>query len=786
MVQHFLPAIFNSLSNSLSSRATALGDYSVTYIANHLGPQFLGEDADVVKMREEIENRIRKLNEKIQEVKNSDQSFTPMTEDEIQAKYNQLVGNMMASADFTENNEKLYRQFEAATRYIEANVYNWTTVNDQELQAMIDEMPDTVYHGGFLSKGVENSTAQVLRNKNYSQDKLAAAGISYDRFSSMVEGAFQYITDQKGQSSYKSYPGMNEMISQMQAAGIDTSSLTKLFDNRQSVCAGRNTRAQNATANLREWLLSDYSKSAIFYESNELQKMRDSLQDDPMFKLKELAKKDHRLVYAIAWCILLFQLFALIFLYYKRVFVVLVLVCLYPIVTSLYILDKMGDGKAQSLMNWFKEFFANCVIQFFHAVIYVTLINLGVDICKQDPAQNWFFLLLCVSFLFPAEQMLRGMVGLESTTIGGLKTNIVGGTIAAITVARTGFNVGKAAVNKSIAAGKFIKDFEKGRKSAGMGRLDYAKIKIHEERKRREEERRKQEAEERKKKKKHNDSRDQARRNRIEQEQKAAQLDKSERSTKENLYVARGNIRKATNKVKGKINGLKSSISNSKVGQFAGKSFKVAKDVYNTSKKVARGYGKVVGATAGAVLAMDSLGNNGIGAGLSTAGMYANSLVPNQNLNLPNGGGSSGKAGPYASTGAASMLRKRLGAGASSYSSSGSPSGPAPSVGPAPSSGPRPSGGPAPSLGPRPSGGPMPSSGPRPSGGPMPSEIPESSSISGSIPSPEGAGGAKPKVSIGDSGSTGKIDEKTKIDIEAHHKGESETGLPPTFDDSDD
>ena len=66
----------------------------------------------------------------------------------------------------------------------------------------------------------------------------------------------------------------------------------------------------------------------------------------------------------------------------ERVFVVAILICIFPLIVAMYAIDKMGDGRAQSLQNWFKEFFANVAIQFFHALIYVLVINIGIEVCQ--------------------------------------------------------------------------------------------------------------------------------------------------------------------------------------------------------------------------------------------------------------------------------------------------------------------------------------------------------------------------------------------------------------------
>jgi hypothetical protein len=39
------------------------------------------------------------------------------------------------------------------------------------------------------------------------------------------------------------------------------------------------------------------------------------------------------------------------------------LILISPLITISYAIDKMGDGRAQALNNWFKEFIYNVIIQ---------------------------------------------------------------------------------------------------------------------------------------------------------------------------------------------------------------------------------------------------------------------------------------------------------------------------------------------------------------------------------------------------------------------------------------
>jgi hypothetical protein len=94
--------------------------------------------------------------------------------------------------------------------------------------------------------------------------------------------------------------------------------------------------------------------------------------------------------------------------YYKRAFMLAFLITLFPLVAMTYVLDKMGDKKAQSFEIWFKEFVVNVIVQLFHAVVYAVVVGLGVEKYMTDDG-SWLFMIISILFLFEGEKILRGI-----------------------------------------------------------------------------------------------------------------------------------------------------------------------------------------------------------------------------------------------------------------------------------------------------------------------------------------------------------------------------------------
>ena len=168
---------------------------------------------------------------------------------------------------------------------------------------------------------------------------------------------------------------------------------------------------------------------------------------DLMTIMRAYAGEYQRIVFAVVWFSLLFQLIALIFIYYKRIFVIAILIAIFPLIMIFYCIDKMADGSAQTLSMWFNELLSNIFIQSIHCIMYTVLVQMGLEIYKADPS-NWFLFLAAMLLLVPAEKILREIFGLGGRTLGklgGLGMKSALGAIAAAKLVRKG---AKGFVNK--------------------------------------------------------------------------------------------------------------------------------------------------------------------------------------------------------------------------------------------------------------------------------------------------------------------------------------------------
>lgn len=137
-----------------------------------------------------------------------------------------------------------------------------------------------------------------------------------------------------------------------------------------------------------------------------------------------LADKLQQVFLSIIYLILLGETMVLLVMYYKRVFMLAFLITIFPLVAMTYVIDKLGDKKAQSFEIWLKEYIVNVIVQMFHAAVYVLVVGASINSFITSNGKNWLYVLLSVLFLFQGEKIFRNIFGINSSanTIGNLAT----------------------------------------------------------------------------------------------------------------------------------------------------------------------------------------------------------------------------------------------------------------------------------------------------------------------------------------------------------------------------
>lgn len=91
---------------------------------------------------------------------------------------------------------------------------------------------------------------------------------------------------------------------------------------------------------------------------------------------------------AIVYAMIIGMELTFLFMYIKRIIILGFLIIIAPLITITYSIDKIGDGRSQALNTWLKEFIFNVIIQPFHCIIYIVLIQSVIQSVKEWSARQ--------------------------------------------------------------------------------------------------------------------------------------------------------------------------------------------------------------------------------------------------------------------------------------------------------------------------------------------------------------------------------------------------------------
>ena len=107
----------------------------------------------------------------------------------------------------------------------------------------------------------------------------------------------------------------------------------------------------------------------------------------------------------VVYCMLIWQTFGLFISYFNRMLTLAFLTLISPLITLTYSIDKMGDGKAQALNTWLKEYVFTTLIQPFHCIIYMAFVNVSVQLLNSNTGDIDYQLaaaiisIICIHFI---------------------------------------------------------------------------------------------------------------------------------------------------------------------------------------------------------------------------------------------------------------------------------------------------------------------------------------------------------------------------------------------------
>ena len=160
------------------------------------------------------------------------------------------------------------------------------------------------------------------------------------------------------------------------------------------------------------------------------------------------------------YCMIVIQTLFFFVAYVNRMLKVGFLIIISPLISLTYSIDKMGDGRAQALNNWLKEFVYTILIQPFHCIIYIALIKTAFELvtgaasvtitslpnllqtAEFNKLANGVLAILCLKFVSDGEKVVRRIFGFNDDN---KNTSMAAGAIATMAVLNNASKIGASA-----------------------------------------------------------------------------------------------------------------------------------------------------------------------------------------------------------------------------------------------------------------------------------------------------------------------------------------------------
>lgn len=174
---------------------------------------------------------------------------------------------------------------------------------------------------------------------------------------------------------------------------------------------------------------------------------------------------------AVVYCMFVAQTIALFISYFMRMLKLAFLLIIAPLITLTYSIDKIGDGKAQALGNWLKEFVYTILIQPFHCIIYLSFITMAFNIIDGESENNIagaVFAILCLKFTKEAEKIVRKIFGFKDDNAG---TSLAAGMAMSAAALGSAKKIGKGtrgAINGAKNLGSKMADMSMGTRAGAL------------------------------------------------------------------------------------------------------------------------------------------------------------------------------------------------------------------------------------------------------------------------------------------------------------------------------
>ena len=170
------------------------------------------------------------------------------------------------------------------------------------------------------------------------------------------------------------------------------------------------------------------------------------------------------IVATIVYCMIVLQTIAFMISYTMRMLKTGFLILISPLISITYSIDKMGDGKAQALNSWFKEFVYTILIQPFHCLIYMAFVTTAVTLLGEstilaaigrlfagefnlgefNQITNGVLVILCLKFINDGEKAIKKIFNFQDDDS---LTSMAAGAMVGVAALKGAQNMGSKATS---------------------------------------------------------------------------------------------------------------------------------------------------------------------------------------------------------------------------------------------------------------------------------------------------------------------------------------------------
>lgn len=241
----------------------------------------------------------------------------------------------------------------------------------------------------------------------------------------------------------------------------------KLIENSKSTSLGANdmkaTTAQSESVD--SLLVIDFDKNPFAEPSSD--------SPDYMATISSRANTSKRFALALTYLLLTWQLVTLIVYYYKRVFIVALLIVIFPLVAASFAIDRIADGKSQAFNKWNKEFFLNTFIQSFHAIVYIFVCGTisATMLNGTNATMDYVLILTGVTFMFTGEDIIKRIFSQGDSATAKSLGEMAGDTAKVVAAASLAQRAGSAIMKPVVGKDSLYNKVKNAKAKAAAAKL---------------------------------------------------------------------------------------------------------------------------------------------------------------------------------------------------------------------------------------------------------------------------------------------------------------------------